>query len=293
MSIFVTGLKRLQIRYKDRPVYCRSSLFALFLTISALFMILSLLVSCAPVRPKLVGESVDQSFADGLMQEWFENSAQVTSVQGLAKVKVHTPEKTLSGTQVILAEKPNRLRAETLSPFGSPLLLLAADGKKLGVSLPSRNTFYTGEATAANLGRFVRIPLRLTDLVSVLLYQPPMIDALSEKAFELQKGGWLLVRYGPSRRQELIFNHARQLVEVSYYKQDEFYKQDELFLKINYGQFPEDGSRFPQLFSIELPEAKTTASLKFSDLEINGTLRPGIFQLSPPAGATVISLDNE
>lgn len=287
MSIFMTSLKRLQIHYRGRPVYSRSSPFALFLTISALFMILSLLASCAPVRPKLVGESVDQSFADGLMQEWFENSAQVTSVQGLAKVKVHTPEKTLSGTQVILAEKPNRLRAETLSPFGSPLLLLAADGKKLRVSLPSRNTFYTGEATAANLGRFVRIPLRLTDLISVLLYQPPMIDALSEEAFNLQKGGWLLVRYGPSRRQELIFNHARQLVEVGYYK------QDKLFLKINYGQFSDDGNRFPQLFVIELPEAKTTASLKFSDLETNGILRPGIFQLSPPAGATVISLDNE
>ncbi len=134
MSIFVTSLKRLQIHYKGRPVYCRSSFFALLL-------IVSLLASCAPVRPKLVGESVDQSFADGLMQEWFENSAQVTSVQGLAKVKVHTPEKSLNGTQVILAEKPNRLRAETLSPFGSPLLLLAADGKNLGVSLPSRNTF--------------------------------------------------------------------------------------------------------------------------------------------------------
>jgi outer membrane lipoprotein-sorting protein len=287
MSIFVTSLKRLQIHYKGRPVYCRSSLFALFLTISALLLIVSLLASCAPVRPKLVGESVDQSFADGLMQEWFENSAQVTSVQGLAKVKVHTPEKSLNGTQVILAEKPNRLRAETLSPFGSPLLLLAADGKNLGVSLPSRNTFYTGESTAANLGRFVRIPLRLTDLISVLLYQPPMIDPLNEEAFELQQGGWLLVRYSPSRRQELTFNHAHQLVEVSYYN------QDELFLKINYGQFSEDGSHFPQLFSIELPEAKTTASLKFSDLETNGTLRPGIFQLAPPEGATVISLDDK
>lgn len=280
MLIFVTSLKRLQICCKDRPVYCRSSLFALFL-------IISLLASCAPIRPKLVGEPVNRSFADGLMQEWYENSARVTSVQGLAKVKVHTPEKSLNGTQVILAEKPNRLRAETLSPFGSPLLLLAADGKNLGVLLPSRNIFYTGEATPANLGRFVRIPLRLTDLISVLLYQPPMIDTLSEEAFELQDGGWLLVRYSSPRRQELIFNHARQLVEVSYYD------RDELFLKINYGQFSEEGGRFPHLFGIELPEAKTTARLEFSDLEINGELRPGIFQLKPPEGATIVSLDEE
>jgi outer membrane lipoprotein-sorting protein len=274
-------------------VYSRSSSFALFLTLSVLFLTISLLVSCVPVRPKLVGEPVSRSFADGLMQEWYENSAWVTSVQGLAKIKVHTSEKSLTGTQVVLAEKPNRLRAEILSPFGSPLLLLAADGKKLGVSLPSRNIFYTGEATAANLGRFVQIPLRLTDLISVLLYQPPMIAVLSEEAFALQEGGWLLVRYSALRRQELTFNHARHLVEVSYYKQDEFYKPDKLFMKINYGRFSEDGDHFPQLFNIELPEAKTTASLKFSDLETNGTLRPGIFQLTPPKGATVVSLDEE
>lgn len=259
-------------------MYCRFALFILCLTVA-------FLVSCAPVRPKLVGDPVKQSFADGLIQEWSENSSKVSSVQGLAKVKVDTPEKSLNGTQVILAEKPNRLRAETLSPFGSPLLLLTADGETLRVSLPSRNVFYTGEATAANLGRFVRIPLRLTDLISVLLYQPPIIDSLREEAFELQEGGWLLVRYSSKRRQELTFNHARQLVEVRYYD------RDELFLKIGYGEFAEEGDSFPQLFGIELPKQQTTASLKFSDLETNGRLRPGIFQLVPPATATIISLD--
>ena len=219
MPIFVTSLKSLQINCKGRSVYCRFSLFALFLTIT-------ITASCAPVRPKLVGEPVSRSFADELIREWSESSARVSSVQGLAKVKVHTPEKSLNGTQVILAEKPNRLRAETLSPFGSPLLLLAADGENLGVSLPSRNILYTGQATSANLGRFIRIPLRLPDLISVLLYQPPMIDSLREKAFELQEGGWLLVHYRSQRRQELTFNNARQLVEVRYYD------RDKLFLKI-------------------------------------------------------------
>ena len=259
-------------------MFCRYLLYTLLL--SAV-----LLSSCAPLRPSLVGDQVSQDFAKGLLQEWSENSLPVTSVQGLAKVKVDTPEKSLNGTQVILAEKPNRLRAETLSPFGSPLLLLTADGETLRVSLPSRNVFYTGEATPANLGRFVRIPLRLTDLVSVLLYQPPIIDSLREEAFELQEGGWLLIRYHSKRRQELTFNNTRQLVEVSYYD------RDELFLKIDYGDFADEGDPFPQLVGIELPRQTTTASLEFSDLETNGTLRPGIFQLAAPATATVISLD--
>jgi len=258
-----------------------ASFFKLLLSV----VLLVLLAGCASVRPKQVGEQVSQSFATGLMQEWSANSARVSSVQGLARVKVRTPDKTMNGTQVILAEKPNRLRAETLSPFGSPLLLLAADGEKLGVLLPSQNLYYTGAATPENLGRFVRIPLRPDDLVRVLLYQPPMINAWSEEAFELQEGGWLLIRNGSPRRQELLFNPLRQLVEVNYFD------RDNLLLKIAYGKFTEEGLSFPHFFSIEIPEQKTTASLEFSDLETNGVLRPGIFQLTPPAGVTVISLD--
>ena len=259
---------------------CRYLLFILLLTTV-------LLTSCAPVRPKLVGDQVSQVFVNGLMQEWSEKSARVTSVQGLAKVKVHSPDTKLNGTQVILAEKPDRLRAETLSPFGSPILLLAADGEKLGVLLPSRNLYYTGVASPANLGRFIRIPLRLADLVSVLLYQPPMIDAWSEEGFELVEGGWLLIRSGSLRHQELTFNGERQLVELSYFD------RDKLLLKITFGKFAEAGDRFPLFFGIELPEQETTASLEFSDPELNGQLKSGIFQLAPPAGVTIISLDEE
>lgn len=250
-------------------------------------MATGMLTSCAPARPKLVGEELGQSFVAGLMQEWSELSTHFTSVKGLAKVKVSTPEKSLNGTQVLLAERPDRLRAETLSPFGSPLLLLATDGEQLGVFLPSRSLFYAGAATPENLSRFVRIPLQLNDLVSVLLYQPPLIDAWNEVGFELEGSGWLVVRSGLSSRQELSFNHNRQLVEMSYYN------HDTLLLKINYGNFSDAGARFPRSFAIELPEQKTHASLEFSEPEINAEMKFGIFQLTPPEGATIVSLDDE
>lgn len=262
------------------PVCCRTVL-------PVLMLIMALLVSCARIPPQLVGDPVSRGVSEGLMQGWYDISARIVSVQGLAKVKVHSPDESLNGTQVILAEKPDRLRAETLSPFGTPLLLLSVDGEDLGVSLPSRNLYYTGTATPENLGRFVNIPLSLPALVSVLLYQPPVILASSEEAFELAEGGWLLVRYGVPGRQELTFSHDRQLVGVSYFD------QDEPVLKIDYGQFTEQGGGFPQYFGIELSGQKITASLEFSDLEINGKLPPGIFQLLPPPGSTIIPLDHE
>lgn len=255
------------------------------LALFSFLLLASVLAACAPARLPLLGEPVSPTFAEELMQAWSEQAAKVSSLQGLAKVKVQAPLNALNGSQVILAQKPDRLRAETLSPFGSPMLLLAADGGTLEVSLPGQNVYYTGAATPANLDLFVHMPLRLSDLVDVLLYQPPLITAWKEEAYSLQKGGWLLVRYGTLRRQELVFNPQRQLVEVSYYE------DNDLFMKINYAQFPEQGERFPHQLNLEIPDNHTTISLEFSDLETNKELRPGIFQLEPPPGARMVYLN--
>ncbi len=245
----------------------------------------SLLISCAPVQPKPVTSPISPGFAHELIQSWHENYAHITSVQGLAKVKVQTTEKSLSGSQVILAEKPNRLRTETLSPFGSPLLILVTDDESLGVSVPGQNVFYSGAATAENLGRFVRIPLQVNDLVALLLYQPPLISVRSEEAFKIQNEGWLLIRHNETFRQELTFNSDRLLIAVSYYD------NGELFLQLNYGNFASEEGFFPKHFGVDLPEQQITATLDFSDLQTNGKLKSGIFQLSPPEGATIVSLD--
>lgn len=249
---------------------------------ACLLLFLILLSSCAPVRSRPVGEPVSQSFASELMQEWQELSARVESVKGLAKVEVKVPWKSLTATQVLLAEKPGHLRAETLSAFGSPLLLLAVDDGKLGVSLPPQNIFYTGAATPENLALFVHIALLPNDLVGALLYSPPLIDAWKEEAFTLQEGGWLLVRHGALRRQELVFNPLRQLVEVSYLE------KNELFMRISYADFSALDDFFPHRFQFELPGEGSSVNLEFSDLETNGVLRQGIFQLAPPQGAKVV-----
>lgn len=279
MINFAKSLKILPTRFEG---YCEPCRYLL----PVVALVLLFLSSCAPVPREFPRESVSKTFADDLMKTWVETSSRITSVQGLAKAKVQTSEKSLNGTQVVLAEKPNRLRVETLGLFGSPLLLLAADGENIAVLLPTQNVFYAGSATPENLGRFVRIPARLSDLVTFLLYQPPIIKALSDEAFKLPDGGWLLILYGQERRQELTFNDVRQLVEVSYYD------HGELFLRLNYGDFGDDGEAFPKSFTLELPGSQMSAQLEFSDLKTNGSLRTDVFQLTPPVGATVISLDD-
>ena len=247
----------------------------------ALFVLL--LSACAPVRPNR-GEPVSQSFADGLMQEWVDNSDLISSVQGLARVEVKAPMTSINGGQVIIAEKPDRLRAETLNPFGMPLVSLTASAGQLGVLLTAQNLYYTGAATPENLEQFAHIPLNVPDLVSLLLYQPHLIEAWKVAAYDLKDGGWLLVRYATLQRQELVFNQSRQLVEVSYFK------NNDLLVKAKYAKFREQGALYPALLTLDLPEKYATISLEFSDVETNGRLRSGVFDVKPPVGAKVVYL---
>jgi hypothetical protein len=222
-----------------------------------------------------------------MLAEWLRRSAKPQSLQGVAKVRVQTPQRTLNGTQVIMAGAPDRLRAETLSPFGTPLLVLAANGTQLVVLLPGDNLFYHGRATPENLGRFTRLPLRLADLVGILLSRPPLLADQQLEAFALADGGWRIELEAGQRRQLLRFDAALRLLEVDYLT------AGELQLRLAYGDYAETDDNLPRRIDLELPLQQTLASLLFTELEADRQLLPALFTLAPPPGATVIGLDEE
>ena len=182
----------------------------------ALCLPLLVLSGCATLPVSQPGTLAAGETGRTLLAEWLQRSAQPQSVQGVAKVRVQTPQRTLNGTQVIVAGAPDQLRAETLSPFGTPLLVLAANGTQLAVLLPGGNLFYHGQATPENLGRFTRLPLRLADLVGILLSRPPLLTYQQLDAFALADGGWRIELEAGQRRQLLHFDAALRLVEVHY-----------------------------------------------------------------------------
>lgn len=220
-----------------------------------------------------------------LFDDWLARRGQTRAMQGVAKVKVQTPERSVNGTQVLLVEEPDRLRAETLSPFGTPLLVLTANDAELAVLVPGDNMFYRGRATPENLGRFTRLPLRLVDLVGILLSRPPLIAYRSLETFDLPDGRWLIRLEASPRCQELLFDAGQRLVEVRYLH------DEELQLRLAYSEFDPEPQRFPRRIDLTLPQQQTQASLIFKEIETNRPSPSGVFAQSPPPGATVLVLD--
>ena len=260
-----------------------STLTGLGLTFSLSLCILS---GCATLPASQPGPLAAAETGRTLLAEWLRRSAEPQSLQGVARVRVQTPERTLNGTQVLLVGAPDRLRAETLSPFGTPLLVLAANGKDLAVLLPGDNLFYHGRATPENLGRFTRLPLRLADLVGILLSRPPLLSYQQLDAFALADGGWRIELEDGQRRQLLHFDASLRLLDVHYLT------AGELQLRLAYGDYAEADDNLPRRIDLELPLQQTRASLLFNELEADRQLLPALFVLEPPRGATVIGLDD-
>jgi len=255
-------------------------LFTVFVMWLSLMMALA---GCTAGRIPVADTPVSAADGEALLAMWLERREAFQSLEGLAKVRVKTAQGSVSGTQVVVAAKPANLRAETLSPFGLPLLSLASDSHLLAVLVPGDNLYYQGEATPENLTRFTHLPLPPTALVDILLWQPPLVAFEELTTFRTAGGGWRLLLVAGPLRQELTFDAAERLQGVRYFS------GDKLQLLVDYADFAD--SDLPHRISLEQPPIALQASLDFNELTVNPSLPVGRFSLQPPPGSQVIFLD--
>jgi len=242
---------------------------------------LVLVTGCAVSRPPL---PVPRATLDELESSLRESGARFRSLKGLARVAVTSGDRSFSGSQVLLAEKPDRIRSEALALFGQPWLILAANGELLQVFVPGEQRFYRGAATPENLQRFTRLPLRIEDLVHLLLYQVPVLEGRAE-LLPPDQGLLLQMVDAQGFRQELGFDTRLRLISSRYLDAD-----GRLWLAVSYGDFRDDWGGFPEAVELQMPGDQLTAEVHFRDLELNTQIAAEKFMLKPPAGVPITPL---
>jgi hypothetical protein len=219
--------------------------------------------------------------ADRLLARIEAQAGAFNSLSSLAKVRISHPERNINANQVLFVQKPDRFRAEVLSPFGNPLLMTAANGRQLDAYIPGKGTFYRGDPDLENLQRFIPIPLRLTDLVHIILYDPLMIDFQVRQAALAEPGYRLDLLADNGVRQALLFDDRLRLLHTGYFV------DDELQFQIEYHDFTDSVPAFPQSIEINMPLYRTAVSLSFREPEINPEIPEKRFSLTPPDGVIV------
>jgi len=212
--------------------------------------------------------------AQQLLESVAANSERYSSLDTAASVALTTGFKFFSSQQFLLLQKPDLLRADVLNGFGLLLLQMASDGETLSVfvntTVPGR--FYRGPASYKNLYRFIRVPLAVEDLLSLLLYGPPLIAYRHSNVTVSAKYLTLTLSDNYNNRQELLFDRQLRLVG-SYYFTD-----GEKYLVVDYQNFSKT-SQFPQRIKIAMPLEKTRVKLVLSELRVNANIDTGKFSL--------------
>lgn len=73
----------------------------------------------------------------------------------------------------IAMKRPASLRVEALSPFGAAMVLTANDAGQLSIFDPANNTMLSGDANAATLAHYLRIPMAPAEAVDLLMGLAP------------------------------------------------------------------------------------------------------------------------
>ncbi len=241
-----------------------------------LALVLLLLGGCVPPVPR-TWTAIPQP--ESLVTQLRLTGAGRQRIDTEAHVSVTMGGRYLATQQFLLAEKNSRLRADVLTGFGQLIMQVAVDDNWLSafVNTTVPGKYYQGYATEENLSRFVRIPLQVSDLVSFLLYAPPVISYNSATVSARQDELTLRLD-GGEQRQEVVFDPALRATTVRYYR------AGTLQLEVTYGNFMA-GANFPKSLKIDVPERDVRIKVAMEQPLINPDISVEKFRISAPVGA--------
>lgn len=215
------------------------------------------------------------------------SAARQAAVRGLrawARLSYESPEESRRVRQLLIAERPDRLRLELFSPFGAVFVLTAADGA-LAAWDRETSTVYRGAASAANLRHYIQVELPVDEAVALLLGTPPLggDDAVVSADGDQIKLWWATA----DGARAAWFTPALEPLRYEQHAGD-----GRVLLRASYADYQTlGGLRVARHIGLELPQRPLRLGIALSDIEVNPPLEAAAFALATPSGSRVVDLD--
>lgn len=192
------------------------------------------------------------------------------SLRATARVRSEGPEGGSFSNQVLLAERPARLRVEVLGLLQQRVLVLATDGERYELYRAAERSTEQGVVHPGVLEEVAGLPLTPEAAVSLLLAAPRAPDTPAESAAEDTAGALRLA--WPD--QTLECDSAGRLQALS------FHPGEREVLHARWSDWRGlPAGEFPHRLELELPESASRLSLEFRQVELDPVLDPALFRL--------------
>jgi outer membrane lipoprotein-sorting protein len=257
---------------------CRATVVLLILT--------GLLAGCTAMRPVVprAARATLPSVAE-LEAALAARRDTVRSMRALTRLRYHDPDQSVTSREAIVVARPDRVRVEVLSMFGTVFLLVADDGQMTAYAR-NENTVYRGQASPQNLQHYVRLGLPLDELVDVVLGTPPPGDGRAEVSFDEAAGAIRLRRLAATGTETVWFSDATLPVAA-----EEVGADGAAHWRATFAAYEDhDGIPIATHIGIELPIWSQSMEIALQDVEVNPTLDHSAFAFEAPSGSKVVEL---
>ena len=216
--------------------------------------------------------------AEQLLQGLAARRTAVGSLRARARLRAG-----LSGLWVreaVIVRRPDQVRIDVLSPFGLALAV-GLRGPLLWAYPPAQRTRYEGEASPANLARFLGAPVAGPDVVDLLLGVPPSREPVAPPALDVTDEREYRVMLPLAGGTQTIWFEGDTLLV----RRAEETSDGTVALRVTFDDY-HDG--FPYVLDVAAVGG-AGARLTYDTVEPNATVDPALF--APPPAARVLPLE--
>jgi hypothetical protein len=226
--------------------------------------------------------------AGALLKQVDELQSYTVQVKGSARVAVKTPQGSGETGAFIAARQPGQVHLELLNFFGTPTQVLVADGASFGLYQRDTGTYYHGATSIESLERVLPLHLTPEELVDILLGRTPRLPGAATSVVpDADAQAYRVVLVQGERRQTLWIHPVSMRVMRSVLEGPGGYQL--VFENM------QAVSGLPFARKVTYSDATNTVVLRWSpeDVQLEGTLEPALFRVSPPPGARVVEVDGK
>lgn len=208
------------------------------------------------------------------------------SISGELSVEVWENGKRIAVKQLFASIPPNRLRMDTLTPFGQPLSTIIYNDQLLSVHDRESNRFMMGEANRHHFERLTKLNLHPSDMSTLLSGQLPRLRKEGGSVrWDERLGRALLELTHDDKRQVITFNEADKTPRMT-----ELYEGNVLVVRVLLADYTKTEPKLPRRLKIELPASDIKVNTTLTDFTLNPEIPPIAFEIEAPPGLQPQSL---
>jgi hypothetical protein len=217
-----------------------------------------------------------------LLDDWAERASHRQRLRGLARLAVDREDGSLQlrGKQLVVVERPSRLRVEILGFLNQSLAVVTTDGEDFEVYRAEDQSYEAGKVDAHLLWKEAGIDLSPEEAVAVLL-GIPVSEPLSAPANAVRDAdGQIRIDLTDAQGsvvQRVTFDPDGRLRAF-----ETLDDSGAVLWVAQFGAYRDvDGSAFAHSIEVEVRSGMTRAEISFRNVELNPDLPAGMFRLFP------------